>query len=47
VQTAARLEEALAGEAGVRAALAEARQVETALAQSQRSAAARRDQLSD
>jgi chromosome segregation protein len=47
VQAAARLDEALAGEAGVRAALAEARQAETALAQSQRSAAARRDQLAD
>ena len=47
VQAAARLDEALAGEAEVRAALAEARQAETALAQSQRSAAARRDQLAD
>src|SRR3954470_23480011 len=46
-QTDARLDDALAGEAAVRAALAQARQAETELAQAQRSAAARRDQLAD
>ncbi|HEY0389082.1 MAG TPA: chromosome segregation protein SMC [Gaiellales bacterium] len=46
-EAAGRLEQALAAEASVRAALAESRRRETALAQAERAAAGRRDQLAD